>query len=130
MYYRKSSYVSPYNMDQNESKANLLKGFRDTVLSTIFYQVHFVVKILLVLVVLNFCKVTNLNWWLLAGVYIVYLIVDTMSIMLQDYLEYRDRKKAREIWEKEWTEWTKKEAEKEEELAWGSTDAYQDYSDD
>ena len=80
------------------------------------------------LVVLNFCKVTNLNWWLLASVYVVYLIVDMLSTMLQDYLEYRDRKKAREIREKEWAERAKNEVE--EESAWDSTDAYQDYSDD
>ena len=128
MYYKKSSYVSHYDMDQHESKANLLKGFRDTVLSTIFNPMRFVEEILLVLVVLNFCKVTNLNWWLLASVYVVYLIVDMLSTMLQDYLEYRDRKKAREIREKEWAERAKNEVE--EESAWDSTDAYQDYSDD
>lgn len=80
-------------------------------------------------IILKICKVIDLSWWIVLGIFVLYEIVDYMTDIIKYTVELRDEKKKEEERAKRAKEFCERERarlKEEEPDIWDLSDAYQD----
>lgn len=67
---------------------------RDSTRHMIFRLFNILYEIVPVLVVLNLCNVTHISWWILAGMWILYVLIGYMEELIAMYYQKKDEREA------------------------------------
>ena len=86
MYWPNHGYRSYY--DDNNTKRDI----RDALIHGLFKMLTIVNTIMPFLAILNIIGITQINWWVLGGVYIGLCLIDTLGDLLEIWIKIHDRK--------------------------------------